>query len=212
MTSGKIHKWKSRRNSLMSTKNNSILRGGDASSEDPSPRTYRFVIHKHRDDDPDYHLRLEVGEGLKSWTLPVGPSMDPNHKREAYPTADRGVEHIDFEGVLPEGQPDAGPTLVWDTGTYRNLRADKEDVNIPMEQLIAQGRVELWLSGKKLMGGFELLRTGDGGEGERWLLTKMDDDQAQTGQDITQTQPGSVLSGRSLAQISEEETRGGNRG
>jgi hypothetical protein len=94
--------------------------------------------------------------------------------------------------------------IVWDTGPYRNLRTEKEDDGISMAAVLEEGKVEVWLEGKKLKGGYALIRTDQGDEA-RWLLIKMDDDQADARRNPTSTEPDSVLSGRSLAEIKVEE-------
>jgi hypothetical protein len=100
--------------------------------------------------------------------------------------------------------------LVWDAGTYRNLKAETEKIS--MGQSIERGMVEVWLEGKKLRGGYALIRTGRG-EDNRWLLVKMKDDQADPHRDPTGAEPESVLTGRTLEEIAKkEEASGGTRG
>ena len=93
------------------------------------------------------------------------------------PTEDHPLEYADFEGVIPEGEYGAGPVLVWDTGNYRNLRQEKDDGAASMEQAYADGKLEVYLEGQKLQGGYALVRTGSGDDA-RWLLIKMDDAEA----------------------------------
>lgn len=157
-----------------------------------------FVIQKHDARTLHYDLRLEVGGVLKSWAVPKGPSANPKDKRLAVPTEDHPLEYADFEGVIPEGQYGAGTVLVWDIGTYRNLK-EKE---ASMEQCIEEGHVAVWLEGKKLKGGYALIRTGKNG---RWLLVKMADQQADVLRQPVDTEPRSVLSGRTIEEIAEGE-------
>ncbi|MGD2050043.1 MAG: DNA ligase, partial [Chloroflexota bacterium] len=56
----------------------------------------------------------------------------------------------------------------------------------------------------KLKGGYALIRTGSGDD-ERWLLIKMDDEEADARRNPTSTEPASVLTGRTLEEIAEEE-------
>ncbi len=154
----------------------------------------RFVIQKHAASQLHYDFRLEADGVLKSWAVPKGPSTDPSEKRLAIPTEDHPLDYIDFEGTIPEGEYGAGTVLVWDTGTYRNLKDDS------LEQAIADGKVEVWLEGHKLTGGYVLIRTGSGDDA-RWLLIKMDDDAADARRNPTSTEPRSVLSNRTLDDI-----------
>jgi DNA ligase D-like protein (predicted 3'-phosphoesterase) len=162
-----------------------------------------FVIQKHDASNLHYDFRLEIAGVLKSWAVPKGPSTDPSEKRLALPTEDHPLEYAGFEGVIPEHEYGAGPVLVWDTGPYRNLRMEKEE-QVSMEASIEDGKVEVWLEGEKLQGGYVLIRTGDGADA-RWLLIKMKDDRADARRNPTSTEPESVLSGRTLDEILEEE-------
>ena len=112
-----------------------------------------FVIQKHDASNLHYDFRLEVDGVLKSWAVPKGPSTDPREKRLALPTEDHPLEYADFEGVIPEDEYGGGSVLVWDTGPYRNLRAEKEDgKRLSMQQSVDDGQVEVWLEGRKLRG------------------------------------------------------------
>ena len=164
-----------------------------------------FVIQKHDASSLHYDFRLGVGGVLKSWVVPKGPSTNPEDKRLALPTEDHPLEYAEFEGMIPEGEYGAGHVLVWDTGHYRNLRAGKQEDSKSMLESIEDGKIEVELEGKKLRGGFALIRTGDGQEA-RWLLVKMDDDGADARRNPTSTRPKSVLSGRTLGEIAVEGT------
>ena len=171
----------------------------------------RFVIQKHDASSLHYDLRLEFGGALASWAVPKGLSTNPGDKRLAIEVEDHSLDHIDFEGVIPEGEYGAGTVLVWDTGTYRNLRAGKGGDNTSMENAREDGLLEVWLEGRKLRGGYALKRI-EGGRRPKWLVIKMDDDQADRRRKPTRTEPDSVLSGRSLAQIEADESPGESSG
>jgi DNA ligase D-like protein (predicted 3'-phosphoesterase) len=173
---------------------------GDAGEPSEQPI---FVIQKHDASNLHYDFRLEVDGVLKSWAVPKGPSTDPSEKRLAMPTEDHPLEYADFEGVIPKGEYGAGTVLVWDTGPYHHLRAERDEDRLSMEQSIEQGKIEVWLEGEKLCGGYVLIRTGKGDD-HRWLLIKMDDEESDARRNPTSTEPKSVLTGRTLQEIAEE--------
>ncbi len=132
----------------------------------------RFVVHEHKASRLHYDFRLELGGALKSWAIPKGPSMNPADKRLALAVDDHPLEYADFEGIIPEGRYGAGPVVIWDSGSYELL-----DAGDP-EQALAKGRLAFLLRGKKLEGGFALMRLAKGRKGNEWLLVKRSDEHA----------------------------------
>lgn len=162
-----------------------------------------FVIHKHDASRLHYDFRLEVNGVLKSWAVPKGPSTDPRERRLAVAVEDHPLDYRDFEGVIPEGEYGAGAVLIWDAGTYRNI-TEKDGETIPMQKALEEGHVDVWLEGQKLSGGYALVQTRRH-EGKDWLLVKMADEAADARRRPTSTEPKSVVSGRTIEQIAEEE-------
>jgi bifunctional non-homologous end joining protein LigD len=156
----------------------------------------RFVIHKHHATADHYDLRLELDGVLKSWAVPKGPSLNPADKRFAARTEDHPIDYIDFEAVIPEGEYGGGPMIVWDTGTW----APMED---PHEGL-AKGAFKFRLVGEKLRGGWMLARLKgkpeDKGK-ESWILFKERDTFMSTTEDILETRPESVKTGRLIEEL-----------
>jgi DNA ligase D-like protein (predicted 3'-phosphoesterase) len=167
----------------------------------------RFVIHEHDASSLHYDFRLEVDGVLVSWAVPKGPSTDPRDKRLAIRTEDHPLDYADFEGVIPEGEYGGGTVMLWDTGTYRNLRADKRRGSMGMRGSLRGGLIEVWLEGEKLRGGYALKRI-ESGEKSRWLLIKMDDNEADARRNPVSTQNRSVKSGRTLRQIAKADEKG----
>ncbi len=162
-----------------------------------------YVIQKHDASHLHYDLRLEMGGALKSWAIPKGPSLDPKDKRLAMPTEDHPISYAAFEGVIPEGQYGGGTVMVWDIGTYRNLREEKpEGSRVTMEQAYEQGKIEVWIEGKKLKGAYALIRTGF--EKRGWLFFKMKEHHEGTYENIEKAEPESALTGRTMDEIAKE--------
>jgi DNA ligase D-like protein (predicted 3'-phosphoesterase) len=155
----------------------------------------RFVIQKHAATTVHYDFRLEVDGVLRSWAVPKGPSTDPRVKRLAVEVEDHALQYGNFEGVIGSGSYGAGPVIVWDRGSYRNLDAERS-----MADSIASGHVKVWLDGKKLKGGWTLQRTGGGGK-PQWLLIKRRDEFADARRNPQSTQPESVKSGRTVEEV-----------
>jgi DNA ligase D-like protein (predicted 3'-phosphoesterase) len=165
------------------------------------PRQARFVIQKHDATALHYDFRLEAGGVLKSWAVPKGPSTNPRDKRLAMPTEDHPVDYATFEGLIPEGEYGAGPVIVWDQGTYRNLTIRDGD-EVPVSQALEDGHLKFWLDGEKLTGGYSLRRTTIGRDRrEKWLLVKLSDEAADARRNPVSSQPRSVLSGRTIQEV-----------
>ena len=160
-----------------------------------------FVVQKHDASHLHYDFRLEISGVLKSWAVPKGPSADSKVKRLAMPTEDHPFDYAGFEGNIPEGNYGAGTVMVWDTGTYSNLREAKPagGGQATMDKAVTEGKIEVRLDGKKLKGNYALIRTGLQGKG--WLLFKMKDEFDRPGYDIAVEEPDSALTGRSLDEI-----------
>ncbi|HZR82418.1 MAG TPA: DNA polymerase ligase N-terminal domain-containing protein [Candidatus Binatia bacterium] len=160
----------------------------------------KFVVHKHRATRLHYDLRMEWNGVLLSWAVPKGPSLDPSIKRLAMHTEDHPIDYDEFEGVIPAGEYGGGTMMIWDRGHWV-----PEDPDV--DRGLRRGELKFRLEGEKLHGSFVLVRTGGRG-GDRdersWLLIKHRDE-AATGEDVAETRPRSVASGRLLAEIAFEE-------
>lgn len=153
-----------------------------------------FVVQKHRATQLHYDFRLEADGVLKSWAVPKGPSMDPSVKRLAMQVEDHPVDYANFEGVIPEGEYGGGTVMVWDNGIYA------PENNESVSKALAKGELKFAMLGKKLKGSFVLVRTRD----RQWLLMKHKDEYVIE-EDIAETQPYSILTKRTLAEIAEDE-------
>jgi len=155
----------------------------------------RFVVQQHAARRMHWDLRLEIDGVLVSWAVPRGPSIDVKEKRLAVQTEDHPLEYAGFEGIIPAGNYGAGAMIVWDAGTYQSI-----DGNTGAEGLRV-GKLDLELHGYKLRGRWALVRT-KGSEGKDWLLFKKPGGALGAAEPVI-AQPGSVLSGLTVSELSE---------
>ena len=152
----------------------------------------RFVVHKHSARRLHYDLRLQIDGVLKSWAVPKGPSVRSHEKRLAVHVEDHPLEYADFEGVIPEGNYGAGPSIVWDAGRFQLVKPE------PAREQLERGKLEFELFGFKLRGRWTLARMS--GKEREWLLLKKAD--AYAGEtEPTERFPESVLSGLTVEEL-----------
>ncbi|QGW65495.1 DNA ligase D [Lysobacter soli] len=138
----------------------------------PQGRRAIFVVQLHHASRRHYDFRLQIGDALKSWAVPKGPSYDPNVKRMAVEVEDHPVDYAEFEGEIPKGHYGGGHVAQFDHGVW----ATPYD---PEEQL-AKGHLKFELFGDKLKGGWHLVRSGKPARQPQWLLFKDKDEYAGT--------------------------------
>ncbi len=158
-----------------------------------------FVVQKHAASHLHYDFRLEIDGVLVSWAIPKGPSTDPNVKHLAVMTEDHPMEYAKFEGIIPKGQYGGGTVMVWDIGTYENL---KTPYDVSMKQALKDGKIEIELHGKKLQGSFALIRTKLHNDERNWLFFKIKDGKKKV---AIKNKERSALTNRTMKQIEQDE-------
>ncbi len=126
----------------------------------------KFVVQEHHATRLHFDFRLEMDGVLRSWAIPKGPSMNPRDKRLAIMVEDHSIEYGSYEGIIPEGHYGSGAVVIWDSGDYELIVGS-----------IEKGRLEFLLKGKKLKGGFTLVKMS--GKDKEWLLMKKFDEFAE---------------------------------
>ena len=121
------------------------------------------MVQKHHASSLHWDLRLEMDGVLESWAVPKGPSSDPADKRLAMHVEPHPLEYAEFEGVIPEGQYGAGPSICWDKGIWSEIPGEKHGIE--------HGKLLFELRGYKLRGRWTLVHTPKRGE-NHWLLIK----------------------------------------
>lgn len=134
-----------------------------------------FVIQKHAARRLHWDFRLEWKGTLRSWAVPKGPSLDPEHKRLAVEVEDHPIAYASFEGDIPEGQYGGGHVDIWDEGTWQPVG--------DFTKGLKKGHLEFELFGRKLAGRWHLVRTRMQGKQPNWLLMKAPDAAACPGAD-----------------------------
>ncbi|MFC6644221.1 DNA ligase D [Granulicella cerasi] len=162
-----------------------------------------FVIQKHAASHLHYDFRLGWAGVLKSWAVAKGPSFNPKDRRLAIEVEDHPMEYGGFEGIIPEGQYGGGTVMVWDQGTWWP-QPGHENVSAGLRE----GSLKFEMHGKKMRGKWTLVRMKPrpGEKKPQWLLIK-EHDEFERGPDdkcITDSEPNSAVTGRSLDQIAGE--------
>ena len=148
------------------------------------PGVPRFVVQLHDATTLHFDLRLQIGDVLRSWAVPKGPSLDPAARRLAVPVEDHSLEAGEFEGVHEGSSRGTGAVIIWDEGTAELGTDDPSHLSFV-------------LHGHKLRGRFGLTRTGE----DQWILVKARDADARPGSDIVAERPESVRTGRTWQEV-----------
>lgn len=162
-----------------------------------------FVIQKHAARRLHYDLRLELDGVMKSWAVTRGPSLVPGDKRLAVEVEDHPIDYNKFEGTIPQGEYGGGTVMIWDRGHW-------QPENDPHKGL-AKGHLAFTLDGKKLRGGWHLVRMHRRPDEKRnnWLLIKQHDEAERSARDkdILEEQPLSVATGRTMDEIASRSKK-----
>jgi bifunctional non-homologous end joining protein LigD len=164
-----------------------------------------FVIQKHAATRLHYDFRLGWNGVLKSWAVAKGPSYVTADKRLAVQVEDHPIDYGGFEGIIPKGQYGGGTVMVWDQGTWEP-QAGHTDV----DEGLRTGSLKFILHGTKMKGKWALIRMGGKAANEskpNWLLIKEHDDFERTKDEaaVTEEEPDSAVTGRSLEEIARNE-------
>jgi bifunctional non-homologous end joining protein LigD len=178
-----------------------------------------FCVQKHAASHLHYDFRLGWNGVLKSWAVAKGPSYVTADKRLAVQVEDHPMEYGGFEGIIPAGQYGGGTVMVWDQGIWEP-QAGHTDIDAGL----MDGSLKFILHGTKLKGKWALIRMGGKWAKEKkpnWLLIKEHDDFERRADDppVTEAEPDSVVTGRSIEEIAQHEdhvwnskdTRSGNK-
>jgi bifunctional non-homologous end joining protein LigD len=178
---------------------------GGAKSKSFNRQLLPFVIQKHAASHLHYDFRLGWNGVLKSWAVAKGPSYVTRDKRLAVQVEDHPIDYGGFEGIIPKGQYGGGTVMVWDQGTWEP-QAGHTDVDAGLRT----GSLKIIMHGDKMKGKWALIRMGGKAANERkpnWLLIKEHDEfeRGENDPSITDEEPNSVVTGRTMEQIAKSE-------
>ena len=162
------------------------------------------MIHKHDASSLHFDLRLELDGVMKSWAVPKGPSYDPSMRRLAMEVEDHPIEYNSFEGTIPEGEYGGGTVMLWDRGTYE---AEDGGGAESLREGYERGDLKIRFHGKRMLGGWVLVRMRRGGSRNQWLLIKHRDEFASPKIDAVGKAVTSVKTGRTMEQIANGRGR-----
>ncbi|MBG6120798.1 DNA ligase D [Sphingobium sp. AEW010] len=159
-----------------------------------------FVVQKHAATRLHWDFRLEMDGVLKSWAVTRGPSIDPADKRLAVRTEDHPLDYGTFEGLIPKGEYGGGTVMLWDRGTWEPI-AGKSAADIE------DGHLHFILHGERMKGEWLLVRMKGRPKEKRenWLLRKIDDEEAGSGDALVERALTSIVTGRSMAEIEADK-------
>ena len=160
-------------------------------------KALHFVIQKHEASHLHFDFRLELDGVMKSWAVPKGPSYDPAVRRLAMEVEDHPISYNTFEGTIPPGEYGGGTVMLWDRGSYE---AEDGGGVESLRRGYEKGDLKIVLHGKRLTGGWVLVRMKRPGR-PQWLLIKHRDDHADPGRDITAEAVTSVVTKRTMEEI-----------
>lgn len=171
-----------------------------------------YVVQKHDASHLHYDLRLEIDGVLKSWAVPKGIPTTRGIRRLAMPTDDHPMEYGNFEGIIPEGHYGGGTVMVWDTGSFENIKEEK-GLPVSLDESYDRGTIEIFIKGKKIWGPYALIRTRGLSNKESWILLKMNPREKapkkptgtlRRAQGERVSRNVSALSGRTMSQITKD--------
>jgi bifunctional non-homologous end joining protein LigD len=125
-----------------------------------------FVVQLHHASRRHFDFRLQVGDVLRSWAVPKGPSFDPTVKRLAVEVEDHPVSYADFEGDIDEGYG-KGHVDTFDRGVWSTAG--------DAEAQLSKGHLTFELFGERLKGSWHLVRSGKKERQPAWFLIKASD-------------------------------------
>jgi bifunctional non-homologous end joining protein LigD len=103
-----------------------------------------------------------------SWAIPKGLPVDKNTNHLAVHTEDHPLEYATFEGTNPEGEYGGGEVILWDVGTYDEIKWSDREVMVVLHGTKVEGQYVLFATGAAGSAGTK-------GRRRDWMIHRMDD-------------------------------------
>lgn len=159
-----------------------------------------FIVKKRAASRVFFDLHLEVGGILRSWSVPKGPSVDPNIRRLAIQADDHPLRSATFEGVLRNDKHGPGTVMLWDAGSFCGVgsAASAHGLN----SALRAGTLHFVLAGTRLRGVWTLVRTHLKCDGRtQWMLIRHCGGPTSRIVEPTDAFQSSIATGRTMEQI-----------
>lgn len=132
-----------------------------------APVADRFVIQQHHATALHHDVRLEMMKDdetpvLVSWAVPKGLPRRRGVRHLAIRTPDHSMEHLAYEGRIPDDEYGAGVVRIYDEGNYEMIARSRD-------------RLTFRLDGRRLRGIWHLVSTGSKDGREHWLALLSED-------------------------------------
>ncbi len=131
----------------------------------------RFVIQEHHARALHWDFRLERDGVLVSWAIPKGLPVDKKTNHLAVHTEDHPLEYATFDGTIPPGEYGGGEVVLWDVGTYDEVKWSDREVIVVLHGKKVTGKYALFATGRRRGPG----ATAAGDPGRDWMVHRMDD-------------------------------------
>jgi bifunctional non-homologous end joining protein LigD len=129
----------------------------------------QFVIQEHHARALHWDFRLERDGVLVSWAVPKGLPLDKKTNHLAVQTEDHPLEYAAFEGTIPSGEYGGGNVILWDHGTFDEIKWSDREVIVVLHGERIEGKYALFVTEKSS-------RSSGSRSAERsWMVHRMDD-------------------------------------
>ncbi len=113
---------------------------------------------------------------LVSWAIPKGLPVDRKTNHLAVHTEDHPLEYAGFEGTIPRGEYGGGEVVLWDHGTYDEVKWSDREVIVVLHGQRVEGRYVLFATRSRRDKKADQEVGGD--SGRDWMVHRMEDDPA----------------------------------